>query len=118
MLYGFTCSLTLFFNEIPLIELFEMRNPPPVHENVFYARSPAEWKGIREAVPEIRYAFAELGATLLSSEFEEAIPQVGIVGNFLLLHGIQAAILLKFANDQLYIRGFLYVINSSWHVAR
>lgn len=80
----------LFFGDRPTIAPYDLRLTVPSHEHIFEAPTAFEWQ--ISYTPPNAAEFPVLLEMLLSTQVERHPPDIGVMGNFVLLHGIHVHI--------------------------
>jgi hypothetical protein len=89
-MYLLDCGRVLFFGDRPTIAPYDLRLTVPSHEHIFEAQTALEWQ-IAYAPPNPA-EFPVLLEMLLSTQLERHPTDIGVMGNFSLLHGLHVHI--------------------------
>jgi hypothetical protein len=84
------CGRTLLFGDRPTIAPSDLRLTVPSHEHIFEAQTAFEWK--IAYTPPNPAEYPVLFDMLLSNKVERHPPDISVMGNFCLLHGIHVCI--------------------------
>jgi hypothetical protein len=88
--YLLDCGRVLFFGDRPNIAPYDLRLTIPSHEHIFEARTAFEWQ--IAYTPPNPAEYPVLLEMLLSTQVERHPPDISVMGNFCLLHGIHVDI--------------------------
>jgi hypothetical protein len=89
-IYLLDCGRVLFFGDRPTIASYDLRLTVPSHEHIFEARTAFEWQ--IAYTPPNPAEYPVLLEMLLSTQVERHPPDISVMGNFCLLHGIHVHI--------------------------
>ena len=82
------CGLVMYFGDRPSIPVYEIRHRIQCHEDIWCASTASEWLQMREKMPVNESEFPLLMSMLISPDIPVPPPNLSVLGNFCLLHGI------------------------------
>jgi Fungal specific transcription factor domain len=81
------CRLAMYIGDRPSIPLHEIRHTIQCHEDIWSARTAAEWTQRRKNMPVNDSEFPLIMLMLISPDIPDPPPNLSILGAFSLLHG-------------------------------
>jgi hypothetical protein len=88
------CGFVMYFGDRPTIPIYEIRHTIQCHEDVWWAKSAAEWAELRAKIPLNDAEFPLLMSMMISPDIPMPA-NLSILGGFVLLHGLHIHIWIQ-----------------------